>query len=249
MTEVLMKSIFSVDNPVFKAISRVGDMMLLSLFWLTASIPIFTIGASTTALYDSALKIIRERDTNVFKDFFLSFKSNFKQATAIFLIMLAVGALLLLDLYFWANIVQGEIAFVMNALSIGAAVLYAATLMFVFPVQAVFNNKVKDTIRTAFLMSLKHWKVSIVLLAAMFAIVYICYSYLVAAYVFLIIGTGTFALIFSLQFITVFRQYNPELDPDEREAGSGEPVLQKLPDPKGKRAEKPVKIKGSKIIK
>lgn len=246
-----MRSIFSIDNPIFAAISRVGDLFVLSLLWLTTSIPIFTIGASTTALYDCTLRILRKRDTSIFKDYFRAFRNNFKQSTAMFLIMLPIGAVILADMYFWANR-EGEMTFIMNALSVGMAVLYAATLMFLFPVQAVFENKVKDTMRTAFLMSVKHWKVSLVLLASVFAIGYLCYNYLIAAYCFLIIGTGAFAMIFSHQFITVFRLYNPELNPDEVEAGAGEPVLQKTSSShsaKHSKSAKPIKIKGSKIIK
>lgn len=246
-----MKSIFSIDNPVFRAISRVGDMALLSLLWFAVSLPVFTIGASTTALYDCTIKIIRGRDSGIFKDYFRSFKNNFKQATGMFLIMAAIGALLVADMYYWAH-TEGTFAFVMNALSLGAALIFCAALLFLFPVQAVFENKVKDTMRTAFLMSVKHWYVSLMLLAVIFGISYVCSRIPVVAYVFLVIGTGTFAMIFSVQFITIFRKYNPELNPDELEEGAGEPVLQKLPERGGKKdgkKAKPVKIRGSKIIR
>ena len=90
--------IFSAENPVFRFISRIGDMFMLSFFWLITSLPVITLGASTTAAYDCAFKILRARDTNVFKDFFKSFKNNFKQATALWGIMLPIGAVIALDL-------------------------------------------------------------------------------------------------------------------------------------------------------
>lgn len=73
----------------------------------------------------------------------------------IFIILAAVGGVILADMYFWAH---SDLPFAtfMNAVSIGIAVLFCATLLFVFPVHAVFENTVKATIRTAFLMFLKH---------------------------------------------------------------------------------------------
>lgn len=238
--------IFSIDNPIFKFISRIGDIFLLSFFWLLASVPIFTIGASTTAAYDCAFKIIRARDTNVLKDFIKSFKSNFKQSTIIFLILLPIGALILVDLYYWAN-TESSVSFVMNALGIGIGIIYLATLLFVFPVQAIFENPVKKTLQTAFLMSIKNWPVSLLLIVVSFGISYVCYVFPVAAYIFFIIGSGLFTMIYAVQFLTVFRKYNSSLEPDRPEECDYNVEIKK---PKTVADASKVKTKkGSKIIK
>ncbi len=236
--------IFSIENPVFAFISRVGDMFILSFIWLIASLPIFTIGASTTAAYDCAFKIIRARDTNVFKDFIRSFRSNFRQSTIIFLIMLPIGALIVLDLWFWSQ-QKGSAAFVMNALSIGVAAIFAVTYLYVFPVQAVFDNPVKKTISTAFFMALSNWLNSLLLLAACVAVSYICYVFPIVAYVFLLIGTGTFTMIFAVRFLVVFRKYNPELMPDRPEASDMDPIEKPKDEKKNKTV---IKSKKNKII-
>jgi len=57
--------------------------MVLNLLWCICSIPIFTIGASTTAVYYVTLKLVRDEEDGTFRSFFKSFKENFKQATAI----------------------------------------------------------------------------------------------------------------------------------------------------------------------
>lgn len=239
---------FNYDNPVFKAISVIGDMLILSLLWVVTSLPVFTIGASTTALYDCAIKILRSRNTLTFKDYFRSFAANFRQATAIFLIMLPIGALLAADLYFWAHN-DSEYAIVFNALGIGLALIYAATLIYVFPVQAVFDNKVKDTIRTAFLMSLQNWSTTIPILAVLFGISYLCWKYPIAAYVYLIIGNGAFALIFGVRFLVIFRKYNKELAPDipedDFDPGNDKAKHEATPAPKAHYKNK----KGNKVIK
>ncbi|MGN0552012.1 MAG: YesL family protein [Oscillospiraceae bacterium] len=239
--------LFSIENPVWNAISRIGDMFILSFLWLIASLPIFTIGASTTAAYDCAFKIIRARDTNIFKDFFNSFRSNLKQATALFLIMLPIGAVIAADLYFWAHN-EGEVSFVINALSLGIAALYLMTLLFVFPVQAIFENPVKKTLKTAFFMAIQNIGTSFLLLVVSVGLSYLCYMVPIAAYIYLLIGNGVLIMVFAVRFLVIFRKYNPALNPDRPEECDAEPI--KKTERKERRSAERVKIsKGNRVIK
>ena len=92
----MLDRIFNVDNPVFRAINTIGKIFLLDMLWLICSIPIFTMGASTTALIYACMKI-KDDEGYVTSNFFKSFKENFKQSTAIFLIYLVVGIVLAAD--------------------------------------------------------------------------------------------------------------------------------------------------------
>ena len=94
----MLQGLFNYDNPVWRFIGKLGDLIILNVLWIVCSIPIFTIGASTTAVYYVTLKMVRDEEDSTIKSFFRSFKSNFKQATAIWLILLAAGAVLALSL-------------------------------------------------------------------------------------------------------------------------------------------------------
>lgn len=209
-----MKSIFSYDNPVFAAISRIGDMFILSFIWLAASIPIITIGASTTALMSAAMKIIRERDTNVIKDYFRAFKANFRQATLIFLIMAAIGAVLGADIYWWTKHSGTDYTLVFGGISVGIAIPYLSTLLFVFAVQAVFDNKIKDTIRTAFLISIRHFGTSIAFIALFAGIYYVSTMFPIVGFFALIFGVGAAAMLMAVRMSVIFAKYNPEIASD-----------------------------------
>lgn len=236
-----MKNIFSMDNPVFQAISRLGDMFILSFLWLVTSLPVFTLGASTTALLGSAIKIIRGRDTGVVKDYFKLFGENFKQSTVIFLIMAAVGALLAVDLKYWSS-VGGDLALVFGGLSLALAIPFASTLIFVFPVQAVFRNKIRDTIRTAFLMSVRHPATSAVLIIFFAALSYVCSIYPIAAFFALVVGTGFASFLLAVRFTTVFAKYSPEIAEDIAKKAS-------LPEGKSSCAGTAKLPKGTRIIR
>lgn len=208
-----MRKFFSLDHPVFRGISRLGDMFLMSFFWIITSIPIITIGASTTALIDCAIKIVRQRDTSVFKDFFKSFKKNFKASTVIFILMALIGGLLYIDIYFWGQ-VGGIQALVIGGLTAGLCFIYGATLIFVFAVQAVFENSIKDTIKTAFFMAMKHLPTSILLVVFVGVISYMCWIFPVIAFFMLVFGIGAVSLIFAVQYITIFSKHNSEFKTD-----------------------------------
>ena len=77
----MLQGLFNYDNPVWRFIGKLGDLILLNILWTICSIPIFTIGASTTAVYYVTLKLVRDEDSSTIKGFFHSFKSNFKHCS------------------------------------------------------------------------------------------------------------------------------------------------------------------------
>ena len=93
-----MGGIFSIENPVWQFINKLLHVLLLNLLWVVCSIPIITMGASTTAVYYVTLKLVRDEEGYTIKSFFDSFKTNFKQATLIWIILLLVGIFLGVDL-------------------------------------------------------------------------------------------------------------------------------------------------------
>lgn len=93
-----MSNFFNMDNGLFRALGKLADLMLLNILFLVCSLPIFTIGASFTAMYYVTLKLAENEEGYIARGFLKSFKQNFKQATIIWLILLFFGIVLVLDL-------------------------------------------------------------------------------------------------------------------------------------------------------
>ena len=104
----MLSGIFNYDNPFWRFIGKLCDVMILNVLWVLCSIPVVTMGASTTAVYYVTLKLVRDEEGPTIRSFFKSFKENFRQATIIWLIMLAAGCLLGFDLYFFLAIQYGD---------------------------------------------------------------------------------------------------------------------------------------------
>lgn len=115
-------NVLSEDSIFGQIFGFLGNMTALNILWLVTSLPIVTIGASTTAMYYTALKLHKDKDVTVWKAFFHSFRQNFMQATAIWAVLAAVEALLL------------SYGF------IGIGLITGVLLLYIFPVIAAFSN-------------------------------------------------------------------------------------------------------------
>ena len=70
---------FSVDSPLYKFISTFWVVVKLNFFWLLFSLPIVTIGASTTAAFAVGLKMADGSEGYIFQAFWAAFKENWKK--------------------------------------------------------------------------------------------------------------------------------------------------------------------------
>jgi len=148
-----MGRIFELDSPVMNFLNKMADLIGLNLLAAICCIPIFTIGASMTALHYVALKIVRNEEGYIVKGFFKSFKENFKQATIIWLILLAVMFILLGDLIIF---IYSGINFPswLKIVLLVAAILIVFATMHVFPLLSRFENSVKNTYKNSLLMGI-----------------------------------------------------------------------------------------------
>lgn len=77
----------------FKGMEKVWDLMVLNVLFLLCSLPVVTIGPAATAMH-YALRRWREQQGEIVKDFFRSFRQNFRQGLILWLVFLALGALI-----------------------------------------------------------------------------------------------------------------------------------------------------------
>lgn len=74
----MFRSIFKPYGPVWNFCNALTDALGLSLLWCICCLPIFTIGAATTALYDAAVRGIRYREPVVYRRFLRTFRAEMK---------------------------------------------------------------------------------------------------------------------------------------------------------------------------
>lgn len=134
-----MGSFWNVDNPVWKFIGRLADFFLLSVLWVIFSLPLVTMGAASTALYEQVMKMAEDQEGRLLQGFVRSFRANLRQGTAIWLGFLGVGALLAFDLL-WAIGGTGYLHWVFFFTAALLSLAWLLTLSFVFPLLARVEN-------------------------------------------------------------------------------------------------------------
>lgn len=173
-----MRNLFNPDNPVMNFIGKLGDALWLNILWFITSLPIFTLGASTSALYAVTLRMARDENAGVTASYFRAFKENFRGGTPIGLIMTGAGAALGADWYILSHLrlsgVAGTLGF---ACLIPLLIAYLATLVFVFPLQAWFENTPLHMIRNAFLISVRYLFCTLLVIGIHAAVFYIAIHY------------------------------------------------------------------------
>lgn len=209
----MFANVFRYDNPVWQFVGKFFDLMVLNILWVICSLPIVTIGASTTAVYYVTLKLVRNEEGAIIGSFFKSFKENWKQATVIWLVLLIFGLLLGYDVYFFFVWKEGaaNIRSLIQALFVGFFLMYLGTMTFVFPLQAKFYNPIKTTIKNAFWMSIRHIGSTFCMLVLDFVIVLTPFLLLPPLQPILILfGLPLVTFINSYFFVKIFDKYIPK---------------------------------------
>lgn len=122
-----------------------GGFIGLNLLWMITSIPVVTAGASTTALYYCTLKLHKDKDINVWKCYWKSFRENFFQATAVWLGLVCAGVCI----WFEQRAVKTMPVFmsvIFTYVIWGMALLLVITALYIFPIIASFENKTRRLI-------------------------------------------------------------------------------------------------------
>ncbi len=151
-----MAKLFDYNNPIWRFMGKVTDICFLTVLWALFSLPVVTIGASTTALYYVSLKLAKNQEGYIWRTFVGAFKDNFKQSTIIWLIMLAVGAFLGVDLYFYYHL-EGSIAVFLFWIFLMLTAMYTFFITMLFPLSARLDAKVGKLFFLAFMVTIKHF--------------------------------------------------------------------------------------------
>lgn len=215
----MRERIFNADNKFFHFMGKVSDLIILNVIFVVCSLPVFTIGASATAMYYVALKMIKNEESYISRSFFHSFKQNFKQATLIWLVLLAAAALLWLD---FSIVSQAEAVGLLQFISIGlyfVLLLWGMIFVYVFPLLAKFDNTVKNTFKNALKMAICHfpWTVLLLLITCvpMFFTLNYGFVLMIGMFVWPVIGFALTAFINSLILTRIFSRYIPKEEEEE----------------------------------
>ena len=151
-----MRFLFDLDSPIMRIISRFCDIVILNIVFLLTCIPIFTIGAANTALYEVVFRMDTEREGKLLATYFHSFRENFRQSTTLWLILLLFGAATYVNMTRFS--ILGEHAYLLGyglfIVSMLVLILEVFVFSYAFPLLSRFRNSTGNTAKNALLLAI-----------------------------------------------------------------------------------------------
>lgn len=210
-----MGNFISYENRVFQVINRIVDTVLLSILWTLTSLPMITLGASTTALYYSVNKVIRHDRGSIGQDYWNSLRNNFKQSTLLLVLMILIYVVLAVDCNIVFQLIQaGEAMKPLLIILLVAVALFSMWSRYWFPYIARFENKNKDVLKNTFRMAVMNIQWSF-LAFVIFAVELILYFLIPGCMLFM---PAVFMLLTNFVLEKVFVKYmsSEDLEAEER---------------------------------
>ncbi len=204
-------NIFSSDGWFARIFGTIGDIIVVNILFIVCSIPIFTMGASMSAMYYTLLKKQRTGETGgIIKLFFKGFKDNFKKSTIAWLLFLLIAFVFSLDFNLFGKGGPQE-----NKLMYYTSVIFFILICFIaiylFPVISAFENTLKNLILQSIYMAAKNFIFTIIIMILYTLPAYFLLAspqvFMVGIFILIVCGFGLIAYLSSFMFIKAFSPY------------------------------------------
>ncbi len=198
---------FSEDNVLIRALSRIGDIVILNILFLLFSIPIISMGASFSAVLLVLLRRRNDRDENVLKAFLHAFKANFVCSTIFYILSVIVGYLFMVNVGI-ARLYNESLSDILMVLF--AFILFSISLFF-YANLVSFEGRFLKHLRNALFMAFRHIFTSAFLFAMTAFLIYFSLVdiTLFAVYLFAwsFFGFASLAYIYSYFLLKLFKTF------------------------------------------
>ncbi len=172
----MYERIFHSDNPFWGGMGRLFDIVELNLLWLICSLPLFTVGPASVALYSAMLALVRGKETYPHRDFFRAFRKDFRKNVLAGLLLTAVGGFLWADVVICRRSGHGIFAFLMAFFFI-IFLFWLFTALYALPLLSVCDGGLKNALILAFTLSVRRLPLTVGLLLITAASLWICHLF------------------------------------------------------------------------
>lgn len=199
-----MAGFFSVDSKLYKFMSKLTDLFKLNFLWLVFSLPIVTLGISTTAAYTVALKMAEGQEGYIGGEFLKAFKANWKQGLVMSFITIICVWAVYLDFRIFS--VVEENAYVFLIVGIVAAYVLGFSLLYAYPLLARYENSIINTLKNSFRISMKYFLRSLLLVLLVAFEIAIMFWNLATLILIVVVGPAFVMLTVSSFAMIIFRE-------------------------------------------
>lgn len=199
------------DSPLGKVLTKLLDLVVLQLYFILTSIPVFTIGAGLTAMFSVCRKLQQDSATSITKLYFSEFKACFGKSTRAWVVVVPAASLLGISISYYYH-TAGTFWILLLVIACLLLALVYIEFLYVFPLIAWFDNILSAHFKNALVLSILHLKTTL-LVTALYAFVFLLAVPVLPITLF--IAFSGCAFYASLMFTKVFAKYAPAVAPQE----------------------------------
>ena len=212
----MAKGIFNPDNDLWRITGKLVDLFLLSVFWLVCSIPLFTLGPATAALYHTVVRCIRGDGRDSWTLFFRTFRANFRVGALTSLVVLAAGAFLFfLYSLLYQTAAYSRAGYVLFMAYYVFLLLPLGLLCYLFPTLSRFELGVRGLLSNCAKLSIAHLPTTAALALLLYGTLYVCLNVPVAAAVLPAVLALAHSLLLERVYAPYIREQLGEEEPEE----------------------------------
>ncbi len=200
------RNIFGYGGSFVNICDKLFDIMALGFLWILCSLPLVTIGASTTALYYAVVKCIKKNNGYIVREFFRSFKLNLVPGTFIWILVVAATLAMHLNIGILMKETDGYVGLFFICVYALVSVFILAVSCYVFPALARFDMSSGWLIKLAMYMTVRYFGTTLALLLVLVCVGAILWKFPIL----MLFAPGPVAFVMSDFLERVLKKHEPE---------------------------------------
>ena len=202
------------DGPLVRALSDLNTLVILNILTALFCIPVITAGASVAAMHYVIMEMFENRGDGAAREFWKRFKENLRNATPVWLILLAAAVFIYVDCRIIMGGQTGLPRAMLVPLYIGAFI-EASIAVYAFPLTARFVYSTGATFKNSAILAVANFPRTVLMVLYHVIMPYLLFNVSRLLPLFFLVGISLPAYFSALLYMPVIRKMIGEPEPDE----------------------------------
>ena len=211
----MASSFFNPKGAATRFLTAICNLIIVNLLFIITSIPVFSLGASLTALYRITIAIVAGDNPAVFRDYLKAFKDNFLRSTLLLLLYTALSGFFIFEIYMVRTMMEPQFAWAQYPAYFFLFAI-AASSLYSFPLIAWFDTSFKQMLKNSLLLAITNLPITIMYIVITAVMAYLIYEFTIIPLSFMVfMGISILAWFYSLFLKKIFEKNGVTLIPKD----------------------------------
>lgn len=211
----MASSFFNPKGAATRFLTSICNLIIVNLLFIITSIPVFSLGASLTALYRITIAIVAGDNPAVFREYLKAFKDNFLRSTLLLLLYTALSGFFIFEIYMVRTMMEPQFAWAQYPAYFFLFAI-AASSLYSFPLIAWFDTSFKQMLKNSLLLAITNLPITIMYIVITAVMAYLIYEFTIIPLSFMVfMGISILAWFYSLFLKKIFEKNGVTLIPKD----------------------------------